>query len=172
MVFLFYNFQFIAGYFQGSICNTPQLHVSCLQRSQSTAIYSETNVEDEFELGPESNIQEQPVHLLGVLTRKTIRFREFCEIEQKWEKTSKKIDLTLPIESFRDAVMIPVDYQMFVFHMQNGIASHLQQITLENSAVETITLPKDIECAGIALFCPLNDKIYCFARNCQQFFHE
>lgn len=166
------HFQFIAGYFQGSICNTPQLHVSCVLRSQSTGIDAKTIVEQEIESQPNGQDQIQSIHVLGLLKRKTIQFSMFCEIEHKWEKTSKLIDLTLPIESFRDAVMIPVDKKMMVFHMQNGVASQAHHIPLDYSPVETIALPNGIEGAGLALFCQLNDKIYCFARTDQQFFHK
>ncbi|XP_055296570.1 uncharacterized protein LOC129565580 [Sitodiplosis mosellana] len=164
---------FIAGYFQGSICNIPQLHESCRQRAQSTAILTELN--SQIEIGPELTIEGKPsqtVHVLALLKRKTIQFSTFCEIEQKWENPSKKIDLMQTIETFRDAVMIVIHTNIMMFNMRNGVIAHAHHLALDTGAVETIRLPNDVECAKLALFCLLNDEIYCFARADQQFFHK
>lgn len=128
----------------------------------------EIDIEDEFE--SELDDPSPSIHVLGLLKRRTIQFIQFCDVQQKWEKSSGKIDLTHGIESFRDAIMIPVDKSVVIFHMQNGSISHAQSLTLESAALENITLPHDIECANLALFCHMNDKIYCFARSDQQYF--
>lgn len=135
-------------------------------------IDGESEIENDVEIDSEFEPDDQPppIHVLGLLKRKTVQFSQFCDVQQKWEKSSGKIDLTHGIESFRDAIMIPVDKHVVIFHMQNGSISHAQSLTLESAALENITLPHDIECANLALFCHMNDKIYCFARSDQQYF--
>lgn len=145
-----------------------------MHRAQSTAILTELSVdietEPEDELTAEESL-EPPVHVLALLKRKTIQFSRFCEIEQKWEKLPKKIDLLQTIETFRDAAMIVIDTSIMMFNMRNGVIANAHQMALDTGAVETIKLPNDVECAKLALFCLLNDKIYCFARSDQHFFH-
>lgn len=164
------------------------MHESCIQRAQSTAILTELNSEIELELEIETietehnesdsgTFQEEleplpPVHVLALWKRKTIQFSAFSEIEQIWENSSKKINLMHTIEAFRDAVMIVIDQNIMMFNMQNGIISHAHNLTLSTGTVEPITLPNDVECAKLALFCLLNDKIYCFSRSDQQFYHK
>lgn len=144
-----------------------------LRRSESTGIHTETNIQQfEEELEPDPTEEQlAPLHVLALFKRKTVQMSTFCEVEQKWEKTPKKIDLTHNIESFRDAFMIPIGEKLVIFYTRNGVLSQAQHLTLDTSAVENITLPNGAECAGLALFCHLNDKIYCFARTDQQFFH-
>lgn len=153
------------------------MHESCIQRAQSTAILTELNSELEIATssGTDLTVEEEPsppVHVLALLKRKTIQFSIFCDIQQKWEKLATKIDLMQTIETFRDAVMIVIDQNIMMFNMQNGIISHAHHLALDTGAVETIRVPNDVECAKLALFCLLNDKIYCFARSDQQFFHK
>lgn len=156
----------------------PQLHESCLQRAQSTQILHERDAESlvnetEIESSIDSESEQSPqVHVLALLKRKTIQFSTFCEIEQKWEKSCKKIDLIQAIESFRDAIMIPVNKMIVILNMRNSVLSQAQNLSLETAAIESIKLPNDVECAGLALFCQLNDEIYCFARSDQHFFHK
>lgn len=115
--------------------------------------------------------QPPPLHVLGLLKRKTAQFSTYCAIEHKWEKSSGKFDITYNIDSFRDAIMIPVDQQIMIFYMQSGSISHAERLALETTTLERITLPNDIGSANLALFCHLNAKIYCFARSDQEYFH-
>lgn len=143
-----------------------------LRHSESTGIHPETNIEQfEEELELDLEPPEEPLHVLALFKRKTIQMSTFCEIEQKWERTANKIDLTHNIESFRDAFMVSIGEKLVIFYMRNGVLSQVQRLALDSSAVENITLPNGAECAGLALFCHLNDKIFCFARTDQQFFH-
>lgn len=146
-----------------------------MQRAHSSAILTELN--SQIEIGPEHTIEEElkslpTVHVLALAKRKTIQFSSYCEIEQKWEKPLKKIDLQQTIETFRDAVMIVIDTNIVMFNMRNGVIAHVHHLALDKGVTETIKLPNDVECAKLALFCLLNDEIYCFARTDQQFFHK
>lgn len=151
-----------------------------MQRAQSSTISTELNSQIEIEneltnittVDEEEEVEPTPlVHVLALLKRKTIQFDTFCDIEQKWEKSSKKFDLLQTIETFRDAVMIVINDDIMMFNMKNGVIAHAYHLVLDTGAVETIRLPNDVECDKLALFCQLNDKIYCFARSDQQFFH-
>lgn len=151
----------------------PQEHleVSEFHEADSDDLTSESELDSEEDSESEPEDQLPPLHVLSLLKRKTMQFSTFCEVEQKWERSSGKIDLTHSIDSFRDAIMIPVDQHIAIFHMQNGCISHAEHLALETTTLEKITLPNDIECAHLALFCHMNDKIYCFARSDQQYFH-
>lgn len=130
---------------------------------------STSESESKSETDPEDQVPR--IHVLGLLRRKTIQFSNYCEMEHKWEKLSGKIDLTHSIESFRDAIMIPVNKNIVIFHLQNGSISHAENLALETTTLETITLPNNVECANLALFCHSDDKIFCFARSDQQYYH-
>lgn len=144
-----------------------EFHEGDSQNSNSESDYGSNSHESKSE----TEKQPPPLHVLGLLKRRTVRFSAYCEIDHKWEKTYGKFDITHNIDSFRDAIMIPIDQQIVIFHMRNGSVSHAERLTLETTTLERITLPNKIECANLALFCHLNDKIYCFARSDQQYFH-
>ncbi|XP_031629439.1 uncharacterized protein LOC116344811 [Contarinia nasturtii] len=175
---------FIIGYFQGTISQNSfnghsplvnaALNVSrVIHRAHSTCILNGSDhldSEPDFE-SEEEFVQSPPIPVLVLLKRKTIQFNTFCDIEQKWEKCIMKVDLMQAIESFRDAVMIPVEKNIVIFNMRNGFISQAQSLSLNTTNIECITLPIDIECARLALFCTLNNKIYCFARSDQQYYN-
>lgn len=157
-----------------------------MQRCESTAVLFENPEEAGFkrcdhtfdtelhsmsESEPESD-SPPLTDVLGFVNRRTLQFSTLCEIEHKWENSLKKIDLTHAIESYRDAVMIPVEKNIVIFHMQNGGISQAQNLSFDTFAVEYIPLPNDVICAKLALFCLLNDEIYCFPRTEQHFFHK
>lgn len=143
-----------------------------LGNSESQEVVSDDlSFESELENETEPEDQLPKIHVLGLLRRKTIQFSTFCEVEHKWERLSGKIDLTHSIESFRDAIMIPVNENIVIFHLQNGSISHAEHLALGTTTLENITLPNNVECANLALFCHSNDKIYCFPRSDQQYFH-
>lgn len=127
--------------------------------------------EDEIEPDVE---EEQPLlpHVLSLMQRNTIQFNSLYQIKNKWERSPTQVKLTHAIESFRDAIMIPVNDKIVIFYMQHGFISQAQHLTIETATMENITLPVDIDCANLALFCLLNDTIYCFARTNQQVFHR
>lgn len=106
------------------------------------------------------------------MQRNTIQFNALCQIENKWERLPTRVELTHAIESFRDAIMIPVNDKIVIFYMKNGSIAQAQHLIIDTATMENITLPDDIDCANLALFCLLNDTIYCFARTNQQFFHR
>lgn len=156
--------------------------MSCLERAQSTGINdrdtrhelesaTDSEFDSEFDISVDNNLnREPPQHVLALLKRKTIQFSTFCEIGQRWEKSTKHIDLMQAIESFRDAVLVPINKYIVIFNMKNGLLTHAQDLSLETATIESIKLPNDVECASLALFCQLNDKIYCFGRSEQQFY--
>lgn len=115
-----------------------------------------------------------PVHILGLLKGNIIQFNTLRQIGNKyeWERLSTRVELTQAIVSNRDAFMVPVNNEIVIFFMQNGSISQAQRLAIETTTMENIALPNDIDRAELALFCPLNDTIYCFARNEQQFFHR
>lgn len=174
------------GYFQGTISQnliiapfTPpagtsaSLNVSCvIRRAHSTCILPGSDIDTQTFVSEGEIEQQSPsIPVLALLKRKTIHFYTFCDIEQKWEKCIMKKDLMQAIESFRDAIMIPVDKKIVIFNIRNGFISQAQSLSLNTMNIEWITLPINMECARLALFCTLNDKIYCFARTEQQYCH-
>lgn len=133
---------------------------------------SETELEDSQD--SESDEQQPLLHTLVILKRKTIEFNTFHEIERRWDKSTGQTHITHPIDSFRDATMIPLAGQRIVlFHMRNGSVSHAELLTLETTAaVDRVTLPCHVENANFALLCHMNDRIYCFPRADQHYFHR
>lgn len=151
-----------------------------MQRCESTAVLIEnhqvpiTELQNDrtFDTVQSEQTEKPPsIQVLGLLRRRTIQLAAFCEIQHKWELL-KKIDLTHTIESFRDAIMIPMNKNLVIFHTRNGTISQVQNLSLDTFGVEKISTPNSADCAGLALFCLLNDEIYCFARADQQFYHK
>lgn len=152
-----------------------------MQRCESTAVLSKNPQEPNCEHSDRTfhtdvqldHSQTSPSkHVVGILRRRSLQFSTFCEVEQKWEITSKKIDLTHTIDCFRDAVMIPFKNDILIFNMRNRALIQAQNLSLDTFSVKNIALSNDVECAGLALFCLLNDEIYCFARSDHQFFYK
>ena len=143
--------------------------------SSSTLISSELTKKSRSEHEIEPDIEEepsQPLHILSLMQRNHIEFKVLHRIENRWERLLPRVELTHAIESFRDAIMIPANDKIVIFNMRNGSISQAQYLIIETAAMENITLPNDIGGATLALFCLLNDKIYCFARTDQQLFHR
>lgn len=112
--------------------------------------------------------QSQPVHILSLMKHNNIQFKTFDQIENKWNESPTRIELTHSIESHRDAIMIAVNDKIVIFHMSGGFISQAQQLAVDSATMENITLPNNIGRDELALFCRLNDTILCFARNDNQ----
>lgn len=150
---------------------TTSSEKSSTSSSLSTTSSSSSSTEHETEL----EIEDQPPqsrHILSLMQENTIQFNTLRQMDKKWERSSTRIELTHTIESFRDALMIPVNNEIVIFYMKNGSISQAQRLTIETSTMENIALPDEIGCANLALFCQLNDKIYCFARTNHQIFYR
>lgn len=108
--------------------------------------------------------------MLCLIKQKTV---EFCcnSNGEKWQQANIKFKLEIGVESFRDAVMIPIHKAIVIFHMRNAVAISVTILDLDNVGSENLLLPHDVHCANLALLCMFNDKIYCFARTGQQRFH-
>lgn len=146
---------------------SSSLSTTTTSSSSSASSEHETEAEIEEEQPP------QPLHVLSLMQGSTIQFNKLNQIEKLWERSPTRLELTHAIESFRDAIMIPVNNEIIViFYMRNGSISQAQRLTVESAIIEDITLPDDIGCANLALFCLLKDTIYCFARTNQQVFHR
>ncbi len=143
--------------------------------SQSESSQSETLSQSESDNEFEDSDSDDPiplVHVLGLLRRKSIQFSAFCEIEKKWERSSGQIEVAHPIDSCRDAIMIPIGHQIMIFHMRSGSILHAEHLTLgSTTTMEKITLPNNVVFENLALFCHMNDMIYCFGRADQQYYH-
>lgn len=166
-------FQYIAGFFQGSISTQPIL----LRRpaAEQSKLDLDTDADSDLDSNldhSDDDTEEELPQVLGLLKRKSIHFSTFCEIEQKWETVSKKVDLPFAIESHRDAAMIPTENSVVIFHMQHGAVANVLRLALDSLAVESVAIPSDIARGDVALFCHLNDEIYCFPHTDQQFFHK
>lgn len=178
------------GFFEGEKYRSSQTHLSMLQsaHSESDCDTSRTTPtpplsslselptkesQSEYETEPEiEEEQSPPHHVLSLITRNFIQFKTFCQIETKW-KNWPTTELTHSIESLRDAIMIPVNNKIVIFHKRCGFISGAQQLTVETATMENITLPdSSIGCVELALFCRLNDTILCFPRTHQKNFHR
>lgn len=177
-------FQFIVGFFEGEKYRSSQAQLSLMQNDQQQSdtdtdagsSTSTKSTQSDFETEPDAGDKERaspPVHVLSLMKSNTIQSFILCETEKKWERLSMtRVELTHTIDSFRDAIMIPVRNQIVIFHMKNGFISQARLLTAETAHMGNITLPNDIDRSELALFCPLNDTIYCFSRTDQQFFHR
>lgn len=161
------------------IVNQAENHISNddSDEDDSSTPQSEVESEIEFEDFQDSVYDEQQslVHTLVVLKRKNIEFNAFNQIERKWGRSICQIaHIAHPIDSHRDATIIPVNDQgIVIFHLQSGLVSHAELLTLETAAVHRVTLPScHVENTNFALFCYMNDKIYCFSRVDQHYFHR
>lgn len=173
------HFQFIAGFFEGNKLNSFRTQLTRLHDTvHSLGDKSERDLDTHqclvatIECEPSDN-QQSIIHVLTLINRKSIQFTFIDEIENKWEKLPLEFDWTMQeITSFRDAIMISVDEQVLVFHMDNGSVSDITNVALDIGTVEHVALPTDVKCTNLVLFCQLNDKIYCFPHSEQQRFHR
>lgn len=133
---------------------------------------SPTSTEHETDAESDDELPYQPLHVLSLMQNDSIQFHTLRQNKRTWERSSTRVELTQSIESFRDAVMVPLNNEIVIFYMKNGFISQAQRLAMETTTVQTITLPDDIGCANLALFCRLNDTIYCFARSNQHVFHR
>lgn len=170
-------FQFIAGFLLGHKVNPSQeaqnrcdedddsmSESGCASQNESQ---SEAEVDCNFNFNFEIEQQLEPVHVLAVFKRNSIAFNQLCGRLSKWVKSSGSIEVATGIESFRDAVLIPLDGQIVIFHMENGSVSQAQCLKLNNMDVESIALPRD--CANWTSLCRTSDKILCFSSDQQNF---
>lgn len=154
--------------------NRIDYHDPQMDESDDLTSQPETESDNAFEdskTDSESEEQTPPVHVLALLRRRTIQFSKFCESDGKWETSTGQINVAHSIDSCRDAIMIPVGNRIVIFHMQNGSIARAEYLTLGTKTLEKITLPCNVELTNFALFCHMNDVIYCFARADQQYFH-
>lgn len=82
----------------------------------------------------------------------------------EWNCWPNKISVAHDIDTYKETVVFPIDRDIYVFYIANGNISYVQAIEWEIPTVTDVFVPNNVNSFGAALFCLLNDEIYCFSR--------
>lgn len=132
---------------------------------------TETEVEEEEESESEYS-EPKLINIIVFMHPKEISFNTFCSIKHEWEYSTKIISVSHDIDTFKETVMFPINNNIYVFYVDNCSITHVQSIDSETSFVEDIHVPPYVQQCNSALFCLLNDEIYCIGRTEQNSYQK
>lgn len=191
-------FQFIAGYFKGIQNNAASRKASL---ASTIALPNNTFTEEQFEQGideitqeignigddeSEAGVEEEdegseskaeyseskPINIIVHMHHKEISLNTFCSIKHEWEYSTKIISVSHDIDTFKETVMFPINNNIYVFYVDNSSITHVQSVDIETQFVQDIQVPGEVQQFSSALFCLLNDEIYCIGRNEQNSYQK
>lgn len=111
--------------------------------------------------------------ILVHLNKESMEFDTFCDIGIKWEQLpSTGLKVPYDTERFNEISMIAANNRILIFHISNSVISRVHYVNVVNFTIEDVPVPKHIEDLGSAIFCQLNDEIFCFGRSEKQSFHK
>lgn len=107
-----------------------------------------------------------PTGVVVNINKSVMRFSTLTmgDCGHEWNFWPTKISVAHDIDTFKDTVIFPIDRDIYVFYIANGNISYVQAIEWEIPTVTDVFVPNNVNSFGAALFCLLNDEIYCFSR--------
>lgn len=117
-------------------------------------------------------VNQKATGIVVHMHKRDIQFSSFCGMQHEWNVWPRKISVAHDIDTFKETVIHSIDRYVYVFYMSNGVISFVQQIEWEMAIIADVFVPNDVKCFAAALFCLLNDEIYCFTRNEQNSFYK
>lgn len=117
-------------------------------------------------------IIQKPTGIVVHMHKRDILFSTFCGMQHEWNMWPAKITVAHDIDTFKETVIHPIGRHIYVFYMIGGRISNVQQIDWEAPAVVDVLVPDDVKSFAAALFCLLNDEIYCFTRTEQNSYYK
>lgn len=117
-------------------------------------------------------IVQKPTGIVVHMHKRDILFSTFCGMQHEWNMWPSKITVAHDIDTFKETVIHPIGRHIYVFYVIGGSISNVQQIDWEAPAVVDVLVPDDVKSFAAALFCLLNDEIYCFTRTEQNSYYK
>lgn len=189
-----YFAQFIVGYFKGAQNPNQNVTLKSIDKSIGGNTSRNTNTEshsdidhryndvdddvddmDEYDndtikldINTKNNAKEAQIKPNGTIVqmhKRDIQFSQFCSMRHEWRCLPTKISVAHDIDTYKDTIIFPIDRHIYVFYIANGNIGYVQRIEWGLSiSIVDVLVPDDVKCFAAALFCLLNDEIYCFSR--------